>query len=75
MTSYEVAGLVLSVLRCYVLALLCRVGASGVESTALRRIGGRRNISVKNDTVHLHVGIGVGYRREQSLSVWGEEDS
>ena len=69
MAGNEVTGLVFLVCRCNMLALLCRVGASGMESAALGRICRRRNIAVQNDTVHLYVGIGIGNCREERLGV------
>ena len=65
----KVTGLVLSVGGRDMLALFRRMRTSGVEAAALGRIGGRRNISLENDAVHLHVGIGVGDRREERLGI------
>ena len=65
----KVTGLVLGVARGNVLTLFCSVRTSCVEQTSLRRISGGGNISLKNDSVHLHVGIRLGYSREERLCV------
>ena len=40
-----------------------------MEAAALGRVHRGRNISVQHDTVHLHVGIGIGDRREECLRI------
>ena len=45
------------------------IGATRVETAALRRIGGRWDITLEHDTVHLDVGIRMRNRREKRLRI------
>lgn len=69
MTSSEMSGLVFLILGTNVLTNFFGVRATRVETATLRRICGRGNISREDYSVHLDVGIGVGYRREKRLCI------
>ena len=45
------------------------LAATGVELAALGRIGGRRDIALKDDTLDFGIGIGDRHCREQSLGI------
>ena len=45
------------------------LAATGMELTALRRVGRGRNTSLQNNTIHLSLRIRNGNRGEQSLGI------
>ena len=69
MASSAVAVTVILIFGSLFLTDICCVRATGMEAAALGRICGGGDISFKNDTVHLNVGIGMGNSGEQGLCV------
>ena len=69
MARCKVSLLVFLIFRGDMLAYFLCVGATGMEAASLGGIGGRRNISLEDDTLHLLIGIRIGNRREQRLGI------
>ena len=69
MAGGEVALLVLLVLRHHVLADLLGVGATGVETATLGRVGRRGKVATQGDALHLLGGVRVGHRGKQRLGL------
>ena len=67
MASGAVAVTVVLILGNLFLTDICCVRATSMEAATLGRICRGRDVSFKNDTVHLNVGIGMGDCGEQSL--------
>ena len=69
MTSCKVTFLILTIGRCYILTLFCRMRTSGVEAAARGRISRGGDISLQYDSIHLYVGVRLRDSREERLSV------
>ena len=69
MASSAVAVTVILIFGSLFLTDICCVRATGMEAAALRRICGGGDISFKNDSAHLNVGLGMGDSGEQSLGI------
>ena len=69
MAGSKVTAFVFLVFGNFSAAFFRSIGATGMETASAGRICRRGNISLESYSIHLFIGVGVGYCGEQSLGV------